>query len=202
MEDTGTSIFIAHAQPVDSDSDSASDSFRKPILIANASEILPLYRQKRFWCAVALVLCAISLTAFLAVEFAAPKSKEATTPSNDLPLYLTVAPSDELSSNPTQLPYPSNDPSAAPSHVPSAPPTISDSPSSSPTLSPTSYEFAQMNALIALYEAAGGTSWYNTDSWGSFSVLVCAWHGVGCNNDGHIIKIDLSSNNLHGMSYK
>ena len=189
-EDTGTAIFIAHAQPVDSDSEADSNSFRKPVLIADASEILPLYRQKRFWCAVTLVLCSIGLAVCLTLELAAPKSKEAT------------APSDELSSNPTQPPYPSIEPSDAPSPGPSAPPTISDSPSLSPTSSPTSYEDTRMNALIMLYEATNGMSWNKNDLWGSSSVSVCAWYGVRCNNDGRIIDINLGSNNLQGMRFK
>ncbi|HKJ27909.1 MAG TPA: hypothetical protein VJ965_09745 [Anaerolineales bacterium] len=54
----------------------------------------------------------------------------------------------------------------------------------------------ECEALVALYNATGGSSWSNATGWLQSSD-VCTWHGVGC-SDGHVIALDLFNNNLSG----
>ena len=169
MSDYPEAEVIVYAQPVDSESDAESDFFRKPMLIADAEEVLPLYKRMWVWSAVVFFAGSIGLAVFLALKFTKSSSKEASTSSVE--------------------PFP------MPSPIPTMPPTISDSPSSSPTSSPIDY---QMNVLNALYEATNGTDWSNDTLWWS-NYGICAWYGLTCNNNGDVIGIDLASNNLQGM---
>lgn len=50
--------------------------------------------------------------------------------------------------------------------------------------------------LIQLYQACGGTEWYNSNDWAT-STNFCSWHGIEC-EFGHVISIKLGSNNLVG----
>ena len=51
--------------------------------------------------------------------------------------------------------------------------------------------------LIALYNATGGAVWKNKDNWCSEESLD-KWFGVELDEEGHVISLDLSDNNLSG----
>ena len=51
--------------------------------------------------------------------------------------------------------------------------------------------------LIALYEAAGGTDWRNSEGWLGHASLD-QWHGVTVNSAGRVIELNLSRNGLEG----
>lgn len=51
--------------------------------------------------------------------------------------------------------------------------------------------------LTELFNSCGGKKWIRREYWGS-RVDICSWHGVGCSNDGHIMMLNLQSNNLVG----
>ena len=55
----------------------------------------------------------------------------------------------------------------------------------------------ERNALIALYNAAGGRNWTSKRSWNSTSA-VGNWYGVTTDEEGRVIKLDLHENNLKG----
>ena len=52
-------------------------------------------------------------------------------------------------------------------------------------------------ALTALYNATGGANWANSDNWLS-DEPGNQWHGVNINSDGHVTRLDLQENQLHG----
>ena len=56
---------------------------------------------------------------------------------------------------------------------------------------------ADLEALSALYESAGGDNWDNNDNW-----LSCEpgnqWHGVTTDQNGHVTVLDLGDNQLKG----
>ena len=60
----------------------------------------------------------------------------------------------------------------------------------------TSVGVDECQALVALYNAAGGESWNNSAGWLQNNDL-CTWYGVSC-VDGHIATLDLNNNNLSG----
>lgn len=53
------------------------------------------------------------------------------------------------------------------------------------------------SALMALYDATGGSRWRNRSGWGSSAPLE-DWHGVRVNFRGRVVEIDLHHNNLTG----
>ena len=53
------------------------------------------------------------------------------------------------------------------------------------------------DVLIALYNSTGGSGWTNNTHWDSAQSLDM-WHGVYTNNDGRVVEINLSENNLSG----
>ena len=53
-------------------------------------------------------------------------------------------------------------------------------------------------ALMALYNATGGTNWTNKDGWGDSDCGVCGWQGINCDTDGNIVSIFMYNNNLIG----
>ena len=55
----------------------------------------------------------------------------------------------------------------------------------------------QRDALIALYEQTGGTSWTRSTNWSSFAPFD-EWYGVTMDGDGHVTGLDLEDNNLNG----
>ena len=52
-------------------------------------------------------------------------------------------------------------------------------------------------ALVALYEATGGSNWANNSNWLSDRPLG-AWHGVTTDGDGRVTGLDLNENQLSG----
>lgn len=60
----------------------------------------------------------------------------------------------------------------------------------------------ERRALIALYEATGGSYWKNHEGWLGPAGTECSWHGVECeprhNEPTTVIRIDLGRNNLVG----
>jgi hypothetical protein len=62
----------------------------------------------------------------------------------------------------------------------------------------------ERNALIALYEATGGTGWRASDNWvtdssgGRSEPCWDFWYGVTCDEHGHVIALELSDNRLVG----
>lgn len=52
-------------------------------------------------------------------------------------------------------------------------------------------------ALIALYTATGGPNWVNSDGWNT-DRPIGEWHGVVTDDDGRVIIVDLSNNELTG----
>ena len=53
-------------------------------------------------------------------------------------------------------------------------------------------------ALIAIYNALGGESWYNNQNWCS-DLPLDSWHGVSTYPDGTVYSLNLSNNNLTGI---
>ena len=56
---------------------------------------------------------------------------------------------------------------------------------------------ADLVALVALYESAGGESWAERDNWLS-DPAVASWSGVSIGGDGRVTGLDLSENGLSG----
>ena len=55
----------------------------------------------------------------------------------------------------------------------------------------------EIQILSALYQSSSGNQWTVSTSWlNDFSH--CDWFGITCNDDGHVIKIELGNNNLKG----
>lgn len=52
-------------------------------------------------------------------------------------------------------------------------------------------------ALKQLYKATNGKHWHRNEGWMTRKPL-CQWEGITCNDNGEVIKIDLSKNNLQG----
>lgn len=60
-----------------------------------------------------------------------------------------------------------------------------------------STELSERDVLIALYNSAGGDGWTHNDNWCSDKPLN-EWYGVTTNNEGKVVSIFLSDNNLKG----
>ena len=54
----------------------------------------------------------------------------------------------------------------------------------------------ECEALVSLYNSAGGDSWSNNSDW-LVSNTPCSWYGIGCVN-GYVALIGLNSNQLNG----
>ena len=52
-------------------------------------------------------------------------------------------------------------------------------------------------ALMALYNAMDGANWTRSDNWGTTAPLD-QWYGVGIDENGRVIELDLSNNQLSG----
>ena len=70
------------------------------------------------------------------------------------------------------------------------------------TPAPTSSDHALMRAeerdtLMDIYNTMGGTEWDDSDGWGT-TADHCDWFGVGCDDDGNVVELDLSGNGLTG----
>ncbi|MBN2006864.1 MAG: hypothetical protein JXA21_26155 [Anaerolineae bacterium] len=55
---------------------------------------------------------------------------------------------------------------------------------------------SECEALVALYNATGGDSWYNHTGWLQ-TTTPCTWYGVTC-TDGHVTRLVLSGNDMSG----
>ena len=53
------------------------------------------------------------------------------------------------------------------------------------------------DVLIHLYEQTSGTAWRNNTHWNT-NVDVCEWEGILCDQDQHVIEINLPNNQLSG----
>ena len=62
---------------------------------------------------------------------------------------------------------------------------------------PAYFSDAQRAALMQLFEATNGQEWTRSDSWNT-SAPVREWFGVSCDDDGHVIRLNLLSNSLRG----
>ena len=55
---------------------------------------------------------------------------------------------------------------------------------------------AECEALVALYNSTSGANWSDNSGWLDTN-MPCSWYGVTCST-GHITRLDLSNNQLHG----
>ncbi|CAM9328719.1 unnamed protein product [Ectocarpus sp. 13 AM-2016] len=53
------------------------------------------------------------------------------------------------------------------------------------------------DVLLVLHRSTGGASWTNNANWDT-DAPIGDWHGVKVKDDGHVVKLDLASNNLQG----
>ncbi|CAN0538307.1 unnamed protein product [Ectocarpus sp. 8 AP-2014] len=53
-------------------------------------------------------------------------------------------------------------------------------------------------ALVALFRSTGGTRWYRNKNWDTGADL-SQWYGVHVKQDGRVVELWLSSNNLEGI---
>eukprot|EP00956_Cyclotella_meneghiniana_P002691 scaffold3165_cov62-Cyclotella_meneghiniana.AAC.13 len=53
--------------------------------------------------------------------------------------------------------------------------------------------------LDAIYEATNGQNWTVNDGWMSNETDYCDWHGITCNSENFVTKIELNDNNLVGQ---
>ena len=58
---------------------------------------------------------------------------------------------------------------------------------------------AERDALVALYRATNGDSWWRKKGWCTAAPL-SAWYGVKVNK-GRVVGLDLIRNNLQGEAY-
>ena len=77
-----------------------------------------------------------------------------------------------------------------------APPTATATPESSLPLAQSSPE-TDREALVALYNAAGGPKWYSNENWLS-DAPIGEWQGVTTGHNGRVIELNLSQNRLSG----
>ena len=98
---------------------------------------------------------------------------------------LTIATA--LASTPTPTPEPS----------PVATPDPSPTPTSTPAPAPETSAATDRAALIALYNATGGSNWLTGTNWLTDEPLG-EWHGVTTNEHGRVIDLYLGANHLAG----
>jgi hypothetical protein len=60
------------------------------------------------------------------------------------------------------------------------------------------YQLSQTEILQALYDGTGGDEWVGGNNWFFPGFEECDFTGITCNNDGHIIKIELPQMGLTG----
>lgn len=63
--------------------------------------------------------------------------------------------------------------------------------------SPLDEKLMDLYATASFFVSTGGTFWTNNNKWKSGDP-VCIWHGVACDENGHVVSIVLSNNNLLG----
>ncbi|CAN0401374.1 unnamed protein product [Pylaiella littoralis] len=57
---------------------------------------------------------------------------------------------------------------------------------------------ADREALGAFYNATGGPHWEQNENWNTDADL-SEWHGIATNDEGRVVGLPLSSNNLQGI---
>ncbi len=77
-----------------------------------------------------------------------------------------------------------------------APATATATPEASLPLAQTSPE-TDREALVALYNAAGGPEWYSNENWLS-DAPIGEWQGVTTGHNGRVIELNLGENRLSG----
>jgi len=60
-------------------------------------------------------------------------------------------------------------------------------------------EAKERDALIAIYNALDGPNWVTNFAWTTGWPCLDGWFGVYCNEDGHVISLDLNDNRLVGV---
>ena len=58
---------------------------------------------------------------------------------------------------------------------------------------------AERVSLEAIYEATNGQNWTRNDGWMSNETDHCKWHGITCNYENSVTRIELNGNNLVGQ---
>ncbi|CAN0168804.1 unnamed protein product, partial [Ectocarpus sp. 13 AM-2016] len=53
------------------------------------------------------------------------------------------------------------------------------------------------DSLLALFNATDGANWKNNNRWGTDADL-SQWNGVGVNDQGRVVELDLRYNKLRG----
>lgn len=56
-------------------------------------------------------------------------------------------------------------------------------------------------ALLALYHSTNGAGWKNSTNWNTHADI-SLWHGVKVNNQGSVVELSLTYNNLQGIPRK
>ena len=56
----------------------------------------------------------------------------------------------------------------------------------------------EKESLQAIYDATNGQHWINNDGWMSNETDHCDWHGITCNSENFVTRIELNNNNLVG----
>ena len=59
---------------------------------------------------------------------------------------------------------------------------------------------ADRAALVTLFHATEGSRWRNKKNWDTDAELAI-WHGVEVNDQGRVVKLDLSVNSLRGICH-
>lgn len=62
---------------------------------------------------------------------------------------------------------------------------------------PLDEKLIDLYAVATFFFSTGGTFWTNNTKWKSGD-SVCIWHGIGCDEEGHVISISLANNYLRG----
>ena len=87
---------------------------------------------------------------------------------------------------------------AAPTPTPVPTPVPTPEPTPEPTPAPIVPARGQCEALQTLFEKTRGASWQNNTGWMTTHVSCCKWHGITCDAEGFITKIELPFNKLAG----
>lgn len=53
------------------------------------------------------------------------------------------------------------------------------------------------DALVAVYQATGGPNWCRRQNWNTENDI-STWHGVKLNDEGRVVELSLTDNNLEG----
>lgn len=59
-------------------------------------------------------------------------------------------------------------------------------------------EWTVTEVLEEVFNSAGGENWSNRDNWLTGSTNVCSWHGITCDGNQAVTRVELPENNLVG----